>query len=101
MRRHDLYHDTQRLRIARIELEPGAGISAHCHSTATEWLQCEQGTLQLRLGHAGARTIVLQAGAHHCINPAQVHALANVGDTVAIFLLVQSGRHDFVQTDGG
>lgn len=61
MRRHDLYHDTQRLRIARIELEPGACISAHCHSAASEWLQCEQGTWQLCLGQAGEHAVVVQA----------------------------------------
>jgi len=98
MQRHDLYHDANGLRIARIELDAAAAIPMHRHSMATEWLQCEWGTQLLSMGAPDANTITLSAGEHYCIAPGQPHALENASDQPAAFLLVQSGQHDFLQT---
>ena len=96
MQRHDLYHDAAGLRTAIIELEAAAAIPMHRHSIATEWLQCERGTLLLGLGEPDAHRVTLSAGAHHCIAPGQTHALENASAQPAAFLLVQSGHHDFL-----
>ncbi len=66
----------------------------HRHSKATEWLQCEQGELLLRLSDKCCQR--LQAGEHESIAPGQAHALENASDQPATFLLVQSGQHDFL-----
>ena len=95
MQQHDLYHDVAGLRIARIVLNAGETIPMHRHSKATEWLQCEQGELLLRLSDKHCQR--LQAGEHESIAPGQAHALKNASDQPAAFLLVQSGQHDFLQ----
>lgn len=78
---------------------PGEEVPWHYHSEVTDWCYCLEGVVlaETRGGmHATVSTLRLAPGQSCRIDARTAHRLANGGETVCRYLLVQAGgRYDF------
>jgi quercetin dioxygenase-like cupin family protein len=85
-------------RVTCIDLGIGEESPWHFHTELVENVVCLSGHIDIQFNHTNAAT-TLKPGERHEINAIQIHRLVNIGNCVATYLLVQSGKYDFVPID--
>lgn len=83
-------------RVASIDLDPGEQSPWHLHSELVETVFCLQGAIEVQIEMPGTRTSLLP-GERLVIAPLLKHRLVNRQSVVSTYLLVQSGRYDFIE----
>lgn len=82
------------VRVTEMTLDAGASMPAHHHSEISDVFYGLSGSLELQ---AGDMRHDLGCGCSRSVEPGVVHAVRNVGDSEARFLLVQfGGKYDFL-----
>ena len=86
--------------VREFTVAPGEEVPWHYHTAVTDWCYCLEGTVaaQTRSGETppAVTTTRLAPGQSCRIAAGTVHRLANAGDTVCRYLLVQAGNpYDF------
>ena len=85
-------------KVASIELAIGEESPWHYHTEVIETVICLHGDISLQCRKPVENTL-LKPGQRYKINPLHEHRLVNTGNGVATYLLVQSGRYDFIHSD--
>ena len=93
MKREDLILE-ESTRVALITLDPGDVSPWHYHSSVRETVVCVSGKIMLEVA-----SFVLASGEWREIGLGDKHSLSNPEAVPSIYLLVQRGIYDFVQTN--
>jgi quercetin dioxygenase-like cupin family protein len=97
MTRDDLVR-TDTVRVACIELAVGEESPWHRHTQVHETIFCLRGEIGVRRAPP-LNVETLLPGQRCDIGPGLPHALHNPGRDTACYLLIQSGRYDFIAVD--
>ncbi len=96
MQREDLI-DTDSVKVSSIEMAPGEQSPWHYHTYIRESVFCLRG--RLLAASDAEHGMVLTPGDRVDFSPGERHALHNMQAEPSAYLLVQRGRHDFIQCE--
>lgn len=97
MSRDDLVR-TDTVRVASVELAVREESPWHCHTEVHETVFCLRGEIGVRRAPP-LDTITLMPGQRCDVEPGLPHAIHNPGRDTACYLLIQTGRYDFIAVD--
>jgi quercetin dioxygenase-like cupin family protein len=80
-------------------LAPGAATPWHFHTEVADDVFCLQSSVEVGL-RGPDETVSLAPGQRVHVAPRRVHRVVNSGPGLARYLLVQSGKYDFVAVEG-
>lgn len=96
MQRDDLI-DTDTVKVSSISLAAGEQSPWHYHTFIHETVFCLSG--ELMVAGDSVDSFMLSVGERVEFKPGQPHALLNQAGESASYLLVQHGKHDFIECE--
>jgi mannose-6-phosphate isomerase-like protein (cupin superfamily) len=83
-------------RIAEMQIGPTQTVAWHYHTEAQDTFYVISGTIRI-LTREPEEEVCLTVGMTYSVRPGRPHLVANAGDILAVFLVLQGmGEHDFV-----